>query len=256
MAKDNLPKKNEKNDEYHFTEDVEESPIIGQPVGKPKRTGIKRLLYNRTFIVLLILIVAVAIVYQFVGRKKSIREETIDIAQPAISPAPEARQPVPSIVTPTTAVMPTPAAQSLESQVSDLNQQVQQNQNQIQQLQNSMQQMQNSMSQLTNQVSTLSDNISTLTQTISKPAPVAVTVKPKPVYVKPRPRIFYYVRAVIPGRAWLQAMCGPHVVKTVSVAVGDYLPGYGTVTAINSTRGTVSVDNGTVIRFRKIANGI
>lgn len=235
MAKNKLPKKN---DEYHFTEEHQETPII-EPVEKPQRRGIRKILFNRNFIVLLILIVAVALVYQFLGRRR-VSEENLDVAQPTISPEP--RQPVPSIaptVTTTTVVGP-----SLESQVSDLRQQVEQNQTQIQQLQSGL-------AQLTNQITNLNNNINALTQSISKP-PVVKTVVVRPT---PPPSSIYYVRAVIPGRAWLQLFRNNHVVKTVSVAVGDYLPGFGTVTAISATRGTVSISGGTVFKFKKIANG-
>jgi len=55
----------------------------------------------------------------------------------------------------------------------------------------------------------------------------------------------FFVKAVIPGRAWLVGADG----TAVTVAVGDVLPGYGEVTAIDSYSGTVTTQLGGKIRY-------
>lgn len=50
----------------------------------------------------------------------------------------------------------------------------------------------------------------------------------------------YFVEAVIPGRAWLKAKDG----STVTVAVGDKLPGYGKILSINPYSGVVMTSQG------------
>ncbi|PIQ44125.1 MAG: hypothetical protein COV52_08560 [Gammaproteobacteria bacterium CG11_big_fil_rev_8_21_14_0_20_46_22] len=50
----------------------------------------------------------------------------------------------------------------------------------------------------------------------------------------------YFVEAVIPGRAWLKAKDG----STVTVAVGDVLPGYGKIVSINPYSGVVMTSQG------------
>ena len=52
----------------------------------------------------------------------------------------------------------------------------------------------------------------------------------------------YFVEAVIPGRAWLQAADG----TTTTVSKGDTLPGYGKVKSINSYSGTVKTTRGLI----------
>lgn len=55
----------------------------------------------------------------------------------------------------------------------------------------------------------------------------------------------YYVQAVIPGRAWLKNSSG----QIITVAPGDAVPGYGTVTNIDSQNGVVTTSTGSKIVF-------
>ena len=60
-----------------------------------------------------------------------------------------------------------------------------------------------------------------------------------------RERKKYYVKAVIPGRAWVADADG----VATTVAVGDDVPGYGKITAINSYSGTISTSSGLDIQY-------
>jgi len=55
----------------------------------------------------------------------------------------------------------------------------------------------------------------------------------------------YFVEAVIPGRAWLQAADG----TDITVAVGDTIAGYGKVIMINPYNGVVRTDSGETIHY-------
>lgn len=55
----------------------------------------------------------------------------------------------------------------------------------------------------------------------------------------------YYVQAIIPGRAWLKNSNG----QIITVAPGDAVPGYGTVSTIDSQSGVVTTSTGTKIVF-------
>ncbi|MFN7098565.1 MAG: hypothetical protein ACK4PR_13580, partial [Gammaproteobacteria bacterium] len=55
----------------------------------------------------------------------------------------------------------------------------------------------------------------------------------------------YYVQAIIPGRAWLKNSSG----QIITVAPGDPVPGYGTVTNIDAQNGVVTTSSGTKIVF-------
>lgn len=55
----------------------------------------------------------------------------------------------------------------------------------------------------------------------------------------------YYVKAIVPGRAWIQ-MDGD---QTMSVAEGDTVPGYGRITKIDAEHGMVATSSGRMIPF-------
>jgi len=55
----------------------------------------------------------------------------------------------------------------------------------------------------------------------------------------------YYVQAVIPGRAWLKDSAG----KIISVGIGDQVPGFGSVTQINTRAGSVHTTSGVTIEY-------
>lgn len=121
-------------------------------------------------------------------------------------------------------------------------------QNQISGLQGNLQQLKKSQQQLTSQVQEFNSQFKELTSqlltAVTKPS--ATTPGPQPqVQLMPYP--VYHMRAVIPGRAWLEDDQG----QSLSVAVGDRLPGYGKVTAINSQQGYVATNLGKVIRFNE-----
>lgn len=55
----------------------------------------------------------------------------------------------------------------------------------------------------------------------------------------------YVVRAVVPGRAWVEGSYG----GTFSVTVGDTVPGMGVVTQVNAEHGEVLTEKGDVIKY-------
>lgn len=55
----------------------------------------------------------------------------------------------------------------------------------------------------------------------------------------------YFVQAVVPGRAWLEAADG----TSLTVTVGEQIPGYGQVTTIDSLSGVVSTSSGLKIYY-------
>lgn len=54
----------------------------------------------------------------------------------------------------------------------------------------------------------------------------------------------YTVQAIVPGRAWLYGSDK----QTITVGIGDTVPGYGQVMAIDASAGTVSLTNGAVLK--------
>lgn len=57
--------------------------------------------------------------------------------------------------------------------------------------------------------------------------------------------LVYHVKALIPGRAWLESNRG----TTTSVKVGDTLRNYGQITSINTNTGMVDTSSGRVIKY-------
>lgn len=60
-----------------------------------------------------------------------------------------------------------------------------------------------------------------------------------------RPPAAYHVRAIVPGRVWLESEHG----KNVTLRVGDVLEGYGEVRAIVPRQGMVVMSNGSIIQY-------
>ena len=62
---------------------------------------------------------------------------------------------------------------------------------------------------------------------------------------KAAPKPVYYVRAIIPGRVWLTLQDG----STLTLGLGDKLAGYGVITAIDPTQGTITLSSGAIIGY-------
>lgn len=228
-------------EEYQFTE--AETPLV-EPLPKPPRNALA-FLKNRKFLALIGVVIAVALVYQFLT-PSPIKDEpvpAVTTVTPSISVTPPAAKtvsvspPVPSV----NVVEPASAVQV--EQFAALNRQLQQQQQQLQQLQMTTQQLQGAMAQLSSQLNTL-QKLATV-----PPAPpvVAKPAVPKKGVKKAAPLPVYQIRALVPGRAWLQLKNNRQIVKQVTVKVGDVLPGYGVIQAINPAQGKIWTSSGRVI---------
>lgn len=254
------PKKHPE-EEYTFVEE-EQPPLIEEPEVK-RRFDYQRILKNRKIMAVIGIIIAIIIVYQFLNRSAPVTtSETAALTEAGQQPlsqatpetglpsSPVAATPAPAVIAPVTGTGPAAtvrletALTEQEQQVIGVNRQVQQNQFQIQQLQNNIQQLQDSVNQLNNR---LVDFNNRLVPTSAPGAPPIV--KTSVVTVTPLPPKYpnYTVRAIVPGRAWLQVKVNRHVVKIVSVAVGDMLPGYGRIEKMSVAQGKVWTSSGKVI---------
>ena len=237
MAKDpEFPK-----DEYKL--DEEQPPLETGDEVVVKRSLFKRLLSNRRFMLLLIVVIAVFVVYQFLGNSTDIKEDVAQFEQKPLQQTTVVTQ------TPVQPVITAPEITAEQNKLDTLAQQTQQNQMQIQQLQNNVQQLQNTVTQMTIQVAALTSSVNTLQTTMTIKPVLKKIAKVK----KEAPRPVYFVRALIPGRAWLQENenrgKGERIVRLLTVKVGDFLPGYGRVQGINVEEGKVLTSWGSVIRY-------
>jgi intracellular multiplication protein IcmG len=55
----------------------------------------------------------------------------------------------------------------------------------------------------------------------------------------------YHLKALVPGRAWVQSAHG----ALTSVTIGDRLPGYGIIQMINIAQGIVTTSSGAIIQY-------
>lgn len=125
------------------------------------------------------------------------------------------------------------------------------------------QNLQQEIAALSNAISDIQNNISTLNQTLDglkKSAAEKNTVVAEKIHkkiVKKRPAVVkpgklravvttnYYARAMIQGRAWLVTPEG----ATFTVSLGDELPGYGKIMAIDPENGAIMTSAGRVITY-------
>jgi len=105
-----------------------------------------------------------------------------------------------------------------------------------------LQNVQDQLSGLGNQVSSMDDSVQSLTSSFNAMRVQERAAQRRAAQAQARKNAAirhyqqYFVSAVIPGRAWLKSING----KMVTVSVGDKLPGYGKITAINPYSGEVS----------------
>jgi len=131
-------------------------------------------------------------------------------------------------------------ADALEAKSNALDQTITQQQQTITQLQSNMETLQESMNTLTTSVSALTQKFDMMDSKLTKPA-----AKKLSQAVSAPPPITYFVRAMVPGRAWLQASNG----STLSVAVGNEVPGHGTVSNVALGAGQVMTSDGSVFTY-------
>lgn len=128
--------------------------------------------------------------------------------------------------------------ESLKNEVSSLSAQVNSINNNINSLNTQIGKMNMIIESLTTQIAKQSEALNVL---MVKSQPKRVVRVAKPVVQ----RIYFYLQAVIPGRAWLIGSNG----STLTVREGSKIPGYGIVKLIDSIQGRVLTSSGQVIRF-------
>ncbi len=178
------------------------------------------------------LFLVVIVIAAFVGFKFMTSNNNNVAAAPVEKPvvvAPPVEQPSPQV----------------ESQIGRLAQVVSQNQQNLSQLQDQVDNMQTALSRANDSYQTMNNSLKAMTLQLQK---VQEQLAPKPkvlTHVKKVVPIVYYIKAIVPGRAWVLGSNG----TAQSVSVGDNLPQYGRVSAINADSGVVMTSSGKVIEY-------
>ena len=130
---------------------------------------------------------------------------------------------------------------AVQQKISAAEQEISSNRDQISSLKDAISKAQqdiSSVGQNINQLTGVTQQLLVEIQQLKAPK-----IKPKKKVVKPLP--IYHVRAIVPGRVWLESADG----KSVTLRVGDSLEGYGTVDVISPRQGMVLMSNGSYIQY-------
>ena len=163
------------------------------------------------------------------------QQESQSVVQPQAAPMPavqqiEPQQPVDINPSGSLDEMRAYSSQS-DSKIQELQTEVANVQNSLTQSEATNTQLQKSVSALTTQVQALSVQ---LKQTMEQEKKAPKTKK-----------VVFYLRAVVPDRAWVMTSSG----ETVSVSVGDSLDQYGTIQSIDPVYGVIETSSGRKITY-------
>ena len=113
----------------------------------------------------------------------------------------------------------------------------------VEQLKTAIDGINSSQAQFSNTLSSLSDQINQIQVSLAslQPKKAVIVKKAAPVVIP----VTFYLRAIIPGRAWIQGSDS----SSRSVAVGDTIRQYGVVQSIDAENGVVTTSSGKTIGF-------
>lgn len=217
-------------DEYYKSE--EPHPDSMEPLEPPGPGG--RFPFSRRVMILIGFIVAIGVVYGIltIATRQTVKPVVAPVATPTIPPPVATPQPI--IAQPSL-----PPSNTL----AELMQQNQNNQQAIAALQNQMQLLQTQLLQITNSLTTLTNQIQVVAEEV-KAVSLDRSLMGRGLSFRPAGKI-YHLKALVPGRAWLQTAGG----ETTTVTIGDRLPGYGIVQMINTQQGIVTTSSGAIIGY-------
>lgn len=159
-------------------------------------------------------------------------------AQPVVQqPEPTAETPLPQPTMPTVGPSDT-SLDEMRAYHSQADGKMQELQSQVSSMQKSLAQSESSNEQLQKSVVQLAQQVQTLS-TALKQQMLAQEKQPK------QKRAVFYLRAVVPDRAWVMTSSG----ETVSVSVGDSLDQYGTIQSIDPVYGVIETSSGRKITY-------
>lgn len=127
----------------------------------------------------------------------------------------------------------------LSSTLADNTQSVQQLQQQVSDLHNEIIELKTSLVGVNQALSAETDRLQSLSSEVSKPGLKRVAKKAVVHYP------VYHLKAIVPGRAWIQAANG----DDTTVRIGDRVAGYGRVVTISPDNGAVAMSSGKIITY-------
>ena len=221
----------------------------GSGGGVMDRVGL--LFKNRIVVAIFIVIVLFILFRIFMSHHSTTKKPTVAGTKPVPTVA---QQPSSNQNQLTTQLAQQAASQSqtssqIETTVHSLDNKVSSNASSINQIQSQLSSLQNSIDSIANNRSNVNEAISQLALEVKKMSAginkrKAVAQKAAPA-VPMAPPVTYYLRAVVPGRAWIYGTNK----RSASITVGDRVKQYGRVLAINAQEGMVVTSSGKMIEF-------
>ena len=141
------------------------------------------------------------------------------------------------------------AAASVVNRLSSLEQQTANEQANLSRLSMQVNDLQTALGNMDSKLTSVTTSLQTIADEVSKQqaalAAKQVARKKAAQAAAAAPRPIYYVKALVPGRAWLVSQNG----QTITVSLGNNLPGYGTIDVIDPTQGTLVTSSGAIIGY-------
>lgn len=202
------------------------------------------------------LVVVIIIIYNVLGWLSSRKvqheyaeEQQVAEKQQAAQPAaPTPQQPsVPTTATapsvPQVPTIETPPA-GFDQKLNLLAQQTESNKQQFSTLNEKIGEIQTNLNDVSKTIDTLTQAVQALAKETLQRTPAAVKQQ-KGAEKAIKFKVSYHIKAIVPGRVWLESSRG----ETLSLKVGDPLNGYGKVVAISPNQGLVVTSTGKMIRY-------
>lgn len=239
----------DKDEEYHFNETETPSAYTTGPNQPRKDRDFQGRKKSRNVILFIAALMALWSIYKFAD---------IFLTQPKKNPKPAVA------VVPPKATLSARPPQSIKPQSMQATLSTQQIKDiadqkaRLDTLESNIVNLQTTLSDINTKLNDLSTQVSTLSNQAIKPPPPAPTIKKSS---RPKQHAFvgrcrsnppcqvpysYRLEAAIPGRAWLMRSDG----DTLTVSLGDRIPGYGTVIGIDPNDGVVQISSGATIKYR------
>lgn len=238
-----------------------EQPFAGMGVSEPSRPMDKFKPILKKLALPVGIIVSVLILYAFLSWSSGGGKEKATSAQ-VIVPKKEATA-TPEVVSQPTFTQAVPSAQpvisqsqianmvsgelarsqgALQNKLDDLAGQIASNRDQINNLSTSIDQNKQDIATINQNISNIVNTLQDVVKTLQK---LTAPKKPKKVAKKAVAPKQYHVKAIVPGRAWLESSDG----NLITLRVGDKLEGYGTIELISPRQGLVVTSTGAQIQY-------
>ncbi len=141
------------------------------------------------------------------------------------------------------------ATASVANRLNTLEQQANTEQSNLERLSTQVNDLQTSLNNMDSKLSSLTTSLQAVAAEVVKQEAVQAAkqaAKKKANSVaQAAPKAVYYIKAMVPGRAWLSTQNG----GTITVSLGNNLPGYGTVEVIDPSQGTLITSSGAIIGY-------